>query len=132
MGSLIKPLTRIFNPLAMPLAASGLIPVWGLVRHTGRKSGRAFATPIALAATRDLFYVPLPWGTGTDWCRNVVAAGGGAIRYRGRDYRVAEPTVVRMEDARGAFPRPIGTIIPLVGIKRFLRLRRVDAIQHAA
>src|SRR2546423_15400941 len=107
MGSLIKPLTRIFNPLAMPLAASGLIPVWGVVRHTGRRSGRAFATPIALGATRESFFVPLPWGDRTDWCRNVVAAGGGAIRYRGRDYLVAGPEVVAVEDARSAFPPPI-------------------------
>jgi deazaflavin-dependent oxidoreductase (nitroreductase family) len=124
MGSLIKPLTRIFNPLALPLAASGAIPTWGVVRHTGRKSGRAFATPIALAATTQYFFVPLPWGERTDWCRNIVSAGGGAIRYRGRDYLVSAPQVVSVDVARSAFHRPIQLILPLVGIKTFLRLQR--------
>ena len=132
MGSFIKPLTKILNPFAMPLAASGLIPVWGVVRHVGRKSGRAFSTPIALGATRELFFVPLPWGAGTDWCRNIVAAGRGAIRYRGRDYLVSDPEVVSADVARSAFPGPIRVILPLVGIKRFLRLHRGALAQHAA
>ena len=132
MGSIVKALTGVFNPLAMPLASAGIVPVWGVVRHTGRKSGRSFATPIALAAKGDAFFVPLPWGERTDWCRNVVAAHGGVIRYRGRDYRVADPLVVSAADATPAFPRVIRPVIPVVGIKSFLRLRRVDALRSAA
>jgi len=132
MGSIIKPLTQVMNPLAMRLAATGLLSVWGVVHHTGRKSGRAFSTPIALGAKADFFFVPLPWGPGTDWCRNLVAANGGEIRYRGRDYRVTDPQVVTMEVARPAFPGPIRLILPLVGIKSFLRLQRVALAQHAA
>lgn len=125
MGSIVKSLAKVFNPLALPLAASGLIPVWGVVRHRGRRSGRAFVTPIALGATREAFLVPLPWGVGTDWCRNLVAAGGGAIRYRGREYAVREPVVVSVDVARPAFPVPIRTLLPLVGIREFLRVTRV-------
>lgn len=132
MGSLIKAFARVFNPLARPLAGSGLIPVWGVVRHTGRRSGRAFATPVALAATRDGFFVPLPWGDRTDWCRNLVAAGGGAIRYRGREYPVRDPEVVSAALATPAFPRLLRPIIPVVGIKTFLHLRRVANAERAA
>ena len=132
MGSPIEPLTKIMNPFAIRLARTGVLSVWGVVHHTGRKSGRAFSTPIALAATPDSFFVPLPWGTGTDWCRNLRAAGGGAIRYRGRDYLVSDPEVVGVEVARPAFPGPIRVILPAVGIKRFLRLRRGELTQHAA
>ena len=132
MGSFIKPLTKVMNPFAIRLAQTGLLSVWGVVHHTGRKSGRAFSTPIALAATPDAFFVPLPWGTGTDWCRNLMAAHGGAIRYRGRDYLVSDPQVVSADVARSAFPGPIRLILPLVGIKRFLRLRRGELAQHAA
>ena len=125
MNSLLKAATRVFNPIALPLASSGLIPLWGVVRHRGRRSGRAFATPIALAATRDGFVVPLPWGDRTDWCRNVVAAGGGTIRYRGRDHSVRDPEVVGVEVGGPAFPPPIRALIPRTGIKRFLRVTRV-------
>jgi deazaflavin-dependent oxidoreductase (nitroreductase family) len=132
MGSIIKALTRVINPLAMRLAASGLLSVWGVVHHTGRRSGRAFSTPIALGANADYFFVPLPWGPGTDWCRNLVAANGGGIRYRGRDYVVSDPQVVSLEVARPAFPGPVRLILPGVGIKRFLRLRRGALSQRAA
>jgi deazaflavin-dependent oxidoreductase (nitroreductase family) len=125
MTNVLKAATHVFNPLAMPLASSGVIPVWGVIRHRGRKSGRSFATPIALAATRDGFVVPLPWGEGTDWCRNVVAARGAAIRYRGQEYAVGDPEVVGIDVARPFFSAPIRLILPLTGIKRFLRVRRV-------
>ncbi|TMB63869.1 MAG: nitroreductase family deazaflavin-dependent oxidoreductase [Chloroflexi bacterium] len=125
MASVLKAATHVFNPLAMPIASSGLIPVWGVIRHRGRKSGRAFATPVALAATRDGFVVPLPWGDRTDWCRNVFAARGGAIRYRGREYAIGDPEVVSVDVARPAFPAPIRAVLPLTGIKRFLRVRRI-------
>ena len=132
MGSWIKSLAHVLNPLAMPLASSGLIPVWGVVRHRGRKSGRSFATPIALAATREHFYIPLPWGEGTDWCRNLVAAGDGAVRYRGREYAATDPLVVDATEAERAYPRVIQPLIGLVGIKRFLRLRRQGSAERAA
>lgn len=132
MATPIESLTKIMNPFAIRLARTGRLSVWGVVYHTGRKSGRAFSTPIALAATPDQFFVPLPWGTGTDWCRNLMAAQGGAIRYRGRDYLVSDPQVVDADVARPAFPGPIRLILPFVGIKRFLRLRRGELAQHAA
>jgi len=124
MNSALKAATHVFNPLAMPVARLGVIPLWGVVRHRGRKSGRMFATPIAVAATGDAFVIPLPWGERTDWCRNIVAAGGGTIRYRGSDYLVRDPQVVSVDVARSAFPAPIRAIIPLTGIQRFLRVAR--------
>ena len=124
MNSALKAATHVFNPLALPVARLGVIPLWGVVRHRGRKSGRMFATPIAVAATSDAFVIPLPWGERTDWCRNIVAAGGGTIRYRGSDYLVRDPQVVSVDVARSAFPAPIRAILPLTGIQRFLRVAR--------
>src|SRR5438093_12951772 len=116
MASVLKAATHVFNPLAMPIASSGLIPVWGVIRHRGRKSVRAFATPVALAATRDGFVVPLPWGDRTDGCRNVFAARGCAIRYRGREYAISEPYDVRLEVASQAFPVPNRSAVRPIGV----------------
>jgi len=123
MGSVIKGLTKVLNPVLGKIAAWGWIPVWGVVVHTGRKSGRRFATPIALAKTNEGFVIPLPWGAGTDWCRNLVAAGGGIVRWGGVDYSVREPEVIEQAIAVPAFPRVIRRLIPVVGIERFLRVR---------
>ncbi len=132
MGSLIKGLTKYLNPLAMPVARAGIVPIWGVVRHTGRKSGHPFATPIALMRTRDGFVIPLPWGEKTDWCRNIVAAHGGVVRFKGRDFEVRDPEVIDRTTAAPAFFAPIRALLPVIGIEKFLRVRSVDAVHRAA
>ena len=132
MGSVVKALTKVFNPLAMPIAESGFLPIWGVVRHTGRRSGRAYSTPIAVMATRDGFVVPLPWGEKTDWCRNIVTAGRGVIRWRGRDVAVRDPEIIDRTSAAPAFSAPLRAALPVIGISRFLRVRRADATERAA
>jgi deazaflavin-dependent oxidoreductase (nitroreductase family) len=127
MGSVTKRLAKVLNPVLGKIAALGWIPVWGVVVHTGRKSGRRFATPIALAKTNDGFVIPLPWGASTDWCRNVVAAGGGVVRWGGVDHIVRDPEVIDAAQAAPAFPRLIERLIPVIGIRRFLRVREVPA-----
>src|SRR5438128_3893512 len=126
MGSVIKGLAKVLNPALGKIAARGWIPVWGVVVHTGRKSGRRFVTPIALARTDDGFVIPLPWGPGTDWCRNLIAAGGGVVRWGGRDHVVRDPEVVDRAVAAPAFPALARPLIPVVGIRRFLRVRLAD------
>src|SRR5437016_9161245 len=94
MGSVIKGLTKVLNPALGKIAAWGWIPVWGVVVHTGRKSGRRFVTPIALAKTSDGCVIPLPWGPGTDWCRSLVAARGGIVRWGGVEQVARDPDLV--------------------------------------
>jgi deazaflavin-dependent oxidoreductase (nitroreductase family) len=122
----------VFNPLALRVARLGIIPIWGVVRHTGRRSGRPYATPIALMATRDGFVIPLPFGERTDWCRNLMAARAGAIRWSGTEYAVEQPQVIGPDAAESAFPRLIRPILPVLGIRRFLQLRRVERARSAA
>jgi deazaflavin-dependent oxidoreductase (nitroreductase family) len=125
----MKLLARAFNPLAIPVAGSGLIPIWGVVRHTGRRSGRAYATPVALMATKDSFVIPLPYGSKTDWCRNLMSTGTGAIRWRGTEYPVREPQLIGPAVATAAFPRVFRPLLPVLGIHQFLQLRRADPAQ---
>lgn len=54
------------------------MPVWAVVQHRGRKSGKEYSTPVAVLTTPDAFSIGLPWGKGTDWVRNLRAAGGVA------------------------------------------------------
>jgi deazaflavin-dependent oxidoreductase (nitroreductase family) len=132
MGSVVKLLARVLNPLAIPVARLGLIPIWGVIRHTGRRSGRAYATPIALMATRDGFVIPLPFGEKTDWCRNLLSARAGSIRWRGAEYAVEQPQIIGAADAASAFPRLMRPVLPALGIHQFLQLRRADRAEHAA
>jgi deazaflavin-dependent oxidoreductase (nitroreductase family) len=116
--------TRIFNPLMRGLAGSRRLPLFAVVRHRGRRSGRSYATPVAARMTPDGFIIPLTFGARADWFRNVRAAGGCVIGWKGAEYAVVEPEIVAWADARSAFTPLERTLVPLIGIQRFVRLRR--------
>jgi deazaflavin-dependent oxidoreductase (nitroreductase family) len=122
--------TRISSPITLRIAGSELIPVWGVLHHRGRKSGRAYATPLAVLATADGFLLPLPFGEGTDWCRNV-RAGGGVIRWRGIDQRVEQPEIISAAEASPGFSAVLRPIVRVMGIKKFLRVRRAVVANDA-
>ena len=89
-----------FNKVAVRLAGHRILPVWAVLRHTGRSSGKSYATPVAVLPTETTFVIGLPWGRGTDWVRNVRAAGGCTIRWKGHDFTCTDPTFVDQSVAR--------------------------------
>src|SRR5436309_11350575 len=100
--------SRMLNPLVLLLAGTRLLPLYGVIEHRGRRSGKVFRTPVVVRPTDDGFVVPMPWGEGTDWFRNVRAAGGCVVRWKGRDYSLERPEVVAADAAGaqfGAFQR---------------------------
>lgn len=92
------------------------------VHHTGRKSGRDYVTPVWAHRVGEGFFIGLPYGTGVDWCRNVMAAGGCRLEHDGVRYDVIAPVIVPARDA----PRTLGgtrrSMLELMGIEFFLRL----------
>ncbi|MGH2354127.1 MAG: alpha/beta fold hydrolase, partial [Chloroflexota bacterium] len=76
------------------------------------RSGRPYATPVLAARVADGFAIPLPFGTDTDWCLNLLAAGRFTLRWRGRDYALEEPQVL---DAPAA--------LRLLGLRRYVKAR---------
>src|SRR5438270_13401484 len=97
--------TRIFNKLVLPLAGTRVLPLYGVLEHRGRRSGKVFRTPVVVrrAADGDGFIVPMPWGLGTDWYRNVRAAGGCRVRWKVRDSHLVTPEVTDPAAAPWAF-----------------------------
>ena len=118
----LRQLQKRVNPLILTFA--GRCGPYGIVRHVGRRSGRQYATPVAVRMLGDDFVIPLPYSTGTDWWRNLEAAGGGQLRWAGRTYAVGAPELIDRETALPAFPRPVQAIGRLLGMQHFLRLRR--------
>jgi len=115
---------RLFNALAMRLAGTRLLPLWAVIQHRGRRSGKTFRTPVVVRATRDGFVVPLPWGDRTDWYRNVRAAGECVIRWKDRDYPMARPELLSNPAAAMAYFNALQrALMPLFGIRMALRLR---------
>jgi deazaflavin-dependent oxidoreductase (nitroreductase family) len=96
---------RVTAPITRVLAGRRWFPGWAVVHHRGRKSGRALAVPIAVIARPDVFVVNLPWGAGTNWVRNVLAAGGCVVRWKGVDHAVTAPEVIDAAAARPYYGR---------------------------
>jgi deazaflavin-dependent oxidoreductase (nitroreductase family) len=105
-GGLFLRISRATNRLALPLAGKRWNPIFSVVRHTGRRSGRTFDTPVAARRLDDGFVLALAFGRGAHWYRNLVASGRGVIRWRGVDYPVGAPTDMNGEQALAAF-RPL-------------------------
>ncbi|MFE3189800.1 nitroreductase family deazaflavin-dependent oxidoreductase [Nocardia sp. NPDC059240] len=92
---------RVTNRLARLYA--GKLPPYSLIHHRGRKSGTPFTTPVVAHYDDSLLIIPLPYGTNTDWVRNILAADGGSATYRHRTVPFKNP---RLVDAAGATDLP--------------------------
>lgn len=115
---------HVLNPLMMKLAGR---KHWyaAVIRHTGRESGRRYATPVVADRVADGFILPLPYGTGVDWLRNVRAAGEAKVTVGGETFDVSEPEII---DAATALPQLSprrGRAYQRFGIDDFVKVRLV-------
>ncbi|MEN3360592.1 MAG: hypothetical protein V7637_4574 [Mycobacteriales bacterium] len=110
---------RVTNHVLGPLAARA--PGFGVVTHTGRKSGRRYRTPVSVFAAPGGHVIALTYGSDTDWVRNVVAAGGCELEIRRRHVRLGAPRVVH-DETLGLVPAPVRPVLRLIGVTDFLRL----------
>ena len=124
----IRPLTKVLNPVMMTLAGRRHIRMAAQVRHVGRKSGRQYVTPVGAGRAGDIFVIPLTFGNQSDWSRNVRAAGGGSIRLNGVDYRVDQPQLADRAQAapvvRAAFGPVMRAGFGVLGIRQVLLLQQ--------
>ena len=88
---------RVMNPIVRPLA--GWFSMWSVVEHVGRRSGKTYRTPISVFRTDDGMAVLLPYGTDSDWVKNLQAANGGQIKLGGKLIRVTDPRILSTGDA---------------------------------
>lgn len=110
------------SPLTMPLAGKRWNPIFAVIEHRGRRSGRRYATPVAARRIPDGFVISLAFGAQVDWYRNVVAADGGTILWRGAAYPVTAPERIEAADAFGAFNLIQRVLMRFGGVDTFIRV----------
>jgi deazaflavin-dependent oxidoreductase (nitroreductase family) len=112
----------LLNPAMMQLAGRRH---WyaAVIRHTGRRSGRNYATPVVADRVADGFILPLPYGTGVDWLRNVLAAGHATITVGGQTYDVAEPEIIDSASAAPQLSPRRRRAFQRFGIDSFVKLK---------
>jgi hypothetical protein len=115
---------HVLNPVMLRMAGR---PHWYAARleHVGRRSGRPFATPIVATEIPDGFVIPLPYGTGVDWLRNIQAAGGGALVVQGRRYTLSAPEVFATSEIYPDLPHDEQVRARVWKIGHWLRVKAV-------
>lgn len=93
-----------------------------LLHHVGRRSGKAYATPLTAHRSADTIIVPLPYGADTDWLRNVKAAGESVVELEGRSFAVDEPEVISIDEVMPLLPPFVVRIVRLHETEIALRL----------
>jgi deazaflavin-dependent oxidoreductase (nitroreductase family) len=95
----------------------------GIIRHSGRRSGREYATPVWAVPTFEGFLISLPFREGVDWLKNVLAAGRATIETKGKTWEVVEPEVIDREVAQPLLPWWVRLMFGLAGFERYLKVR---------
>lgn len=98
-----------------------------LVRHRGRTSGQSYETPIVPFATDSEFLISLPYGSNTDWLKNVLASGSAVLVTDGRTCTVDSPEVLATDEVRDEFPPKEQRTHRRFRVAQCLRLRLVEA-----
>jgi hypothetical protein len=113
---------HIFNPFMLWVAARRHT-YYAVLHHVGRRSGRVYVTPVVAKLTSNGVLIPLPYGAGTDWCRNVLAASGCTLTLDGQDYALTSPAVIPASEAEPLLPPKNVQVWRRVGIRNYLSLK---------
>jgi deazaflavin-dependent oxidoreductase (nitroreductase family) len=108
---------RATNRVTGPVAP--WLPGFGVIVHMGRRSGRAYRTPVNVFRRDRRYVVALTYGTGSDWVKNVQAAGGCELLTRGRRHRLTAPQLVH-DESRRLVPGPVRVALRLLDVADFL------------
>jgi deazaflavin-dependent oxidoreductase (nitroreductase family) len=115
-------LKNIFNPFILRSAGSRHSP-FAVVHHVGRKSGKPYTTPIIVQRVTGGLMAELTYGPKVDWYRNVVAAGGCHIQWKGQEYIVEGLEPVDAATGLAAFPWHQRLVLQVLHRQHFVRMQ---------
>src|ERR1700730_3959898 len=89
-GTIFGLFTPVLNRLVTRIAGRRYVPLYVLLRHQGRRSGRAYTTPVVAMRVPGGFAIPMAFGEGADWYRNIISAGHATIREGRTDHQLGD------------------------------------------
>jgi hypothetical protein len=93
----------VFNPRQMRSAGTPGAYA-SIIRHVGRRSGTGYETPIGVKVIDGGFLFTLPYGSQSDWVKNVLASGSATLVHEGETHLVDQPEIVSTDDVLSTFP----------------------------
>jgi deazaflavin-dependent oxidoreductase (nitroreductase family) len=109
---------RVFNPREL---RRGVRPV---LTHVGRVSGTTYRTPLDAHPVDGGYLFVLVYGSGSDWVRNVLAAGRARLTVDGEDVELVAPRLVDEAEAWHALPATVPRPPRVLRITEYLRMDR--------
>jgi deazaflavin-dependent oxidoreductase (nitroreductase family) len=107
----------VTNPILRHVAAR--LPGFAVVTHRGRRSGRAYLTPVNLFEAGDRYVIALTYGRDSQWVRNVLAAGAVDVVTRGRPLHLVDPEIVH-DPTQRLVPSAVRPILRAARVTDFL------------
>jgi deazaflavin-dependent oxidoreductase (nitroreductase family) len=111
----------VTNPVLGPFARR--LPGFAVVLHVGRRSGRAYRTPVNLFRDGDRYAISLTYGADSQWVRNVLAAGAVDVETGGKRLHLVQPRIVH-DAQRSVVPKAVRPVLGLVKVSDFMLLHR--------
>jgi hypothetical protein len=96
------------------------------LEHVGRTSGTTYFTPVHPTMRAGEVLIPAPLGVGSQWARNVQAAGRARLQFHETLYELDRPELITVTEA-GMVPPQIAGPFDHMGW-RYLRLRVVASV----
>jgi deazaflavin-dependent oxidoreductase (nitroreductase family) len=116
--------SHVTNRVSRPLA--GHLPGFAVVTHVGRRSGRAYQTPVNMFRDGEQYVFALTYGADSQWVKNVMAAGGCEVRSHSRTVRLCEPRIFTDPDHR-LVPGPVRVALRILDVDDFMSMRPAPA-----
>ena len=124
----LRRINRVFtNPLMRTFAWR--FPPLAVVHHVGRKSGRAYRTPVLAFPSAKGFVIPMTYGRDVDWARNLLAAHGGEVEQAGRRVVLRNPRIVAFGAAEARLPAALRPVFRAMDLPGYVLLDRHAARQ---
>ncbi|PSL05972.1 deazaflavin-dependent oxidoreductase (nitroreductase family) [Haloactinopolyspora alba] len=130
--SLRRRLAR-FNRVFANRIVGGVIwrlPGFGQLCHRGRVSGQEYRTPVKVFRRDEQYVLSLPYGTDSDWVKNVVAAGGCELRTSRRRVRLTAPELYATAE-EPAVPAAVRAILNRLNAVDYLALKVAEDTPRA-
>lgn len=84
------------------------------LEHVGRSSGTTYFTPVRGVVRDELVLIPAPLGAGSQWARNIQAAGHARMQFHEMLYELDRPEMITIE-ASGLLPPQVAAPFDRMG-----------------
>ena len=119
--AVIRPFTtRVFNPISRRFVR--WLPGFGILAYRGRKSGKAYRTPLNVFRHDADWVFALTYGSDVQWVKNVLAAGQATLEKGRKRIRLVEPELI-VDPERRLMPFPVRQVLGFMRVSEFLRMR---------